>query len=84
MTSNRECAEESLKAVAVAGLAMAGVRDDAAAYDESVRLTMGAGILSALLDVADAIREQTKSYEDGVKALTELHAQSAQDGADGE
>jgi hypothetical protein len=59
MASNREAAEESLKAIAMAGVAMTTVCDDPDGYDESVRLVMGAGILAALLDVADAIREQT-------------------------
>lgn len=58
MAANREAAGESLKAVALAGLAE---------RDESVAVTYSAlsGIIAALLDVADAIREQTEALHLG-------------------
>ena len=52
MDTSRQAAEDSMKAVAIAGLAE---------QDLSVAITYSAlaGIIAALLDVADAIREQT-------------------------
>jgi hypothetical protein len=51
MTDNRKAAERSLKAVLLAGLVEPS---DA----EAAKHAASAGIIAALLDVADAIREQ--------------------------
>jgi hypothetical protein len=58
MSTHREAADEAAKAVSLAGLAE---KDDGVA----VTYLAMAGIIGALLDVADAIREQTKALDVG-------------------